>query len=118
FPWPLWRVRRCPAHQKIAEDGLERQGFRQTFALEPRLVRMRGVTNRMSLGLDPIVSSLFYSLSLVPHLKRPARGAPSGNRELTVLPYVSVLVTFCQETRADIEMTVSSLLAQTYPPDS
>jgi cellulose synthase/poly-beta-1,6-N-acetylglucosamine synthase-like glycosyltransferase len=72
----------------------------------------------MSLGLDPIVSSLFYSLSLVPHLKRPARGAPSGNRELTVLPYVSVLVTFCQETRADIEMTVSSFLAQTYPPDS
>ena len=79
---------------------------------------MRGVTNRMSLGLDPIVSSLFYSLSLVPHLKGSARGAPSGNRELTVLPYVSVLVTFCQETRADIEMTVSSFLAQTYPPDS
>jgi len=71
----------------------------------------------MSLGLDPIVSSLFYSLSLVPHLKRPARGAPPGSRESTVLPYVSVLVTFCQETRADIEMTVSSFLAQTYPPD-
>src|SRR6516165_6938572 len=70
----------------------------------------------MSLGLDPIVSSLFYSLSLVPHLKRPARGAPPSNRELT-LPYVSVLVTFCEETRADIEMTVSSFLAQTYPPN-
>jgi cellulose synthase/poly-beta-1,6-N-acetylglucosamine synthase-like glycosyltransferase len=74
-------------------------------------------TNRMSLGLDPIVSSLFYSLSLVPHLKRPARGTPSSTRELAVLPYVSVLVTFCQETRADIEMTVSSFLAQTYPSD-
>jgi cellulose synthase/poly-beta-1,6-N-acetylglucosamine synthase-like glycosyltransferase len=71
----------------------------------------------MSLGLDPIVSSLFYSLSLVPHLKRPARGAPASKRELTVLPNVSVLVTFCQETRADIEMTVSSFVAQTYPPD-
>jgi cellulose synthase/poly-beta-1,6-N-acetylglucosamine synthase-like glycosyltransferase len=71
----------------------------------------------MSLGLDPIISSLFYSLSLVPHLKRPARGAPATNREITVLPYVSVLVTFFQETRADIEMTVSSFLAQTYPPD-
>jgi cellulose synthase/poly-beta-1,6-N-acetylglucosamine synthase-like glycosyltransferase len=70
----------------------------------------------MSLGLDPIISSLFYSLSLVPHLKRPARGAPSSNRELAVLPYMSVLVTFRQETRADIEMTVSSFLAQTYPP--
>jgi cellulose synthase/poly-beta-1,6-N-acetylglucosamine synthase-like glycosyltransferase len=72
----------------------------------------------MSLGLDPIVSSLFYSLGLVPHLKRPVRGAPRSNRELTVLPYVSVLVTFCQETRADIEMTVSSFLAQTYPSGS
>ena len=71
----------------------------------------------MSLGLDPIVSSVLYSLSLVPHLKRPARSAPPSNREITVLPYVSVLVTFCQETRADIEMTVSSFLAQTYPPD-
>jgi cellulose synthase/poly-beta-1,6-N-acetylglucosamine synthase-like glycosyltransferase len=71
----------------------------------------------MSLGLDPIVSSLFYSLSLVPHLKRPARGAPPSNKESTVLPYVSVLVTFCQETKADIEMTVSSFLAQTYPAD-
>jgi len=71
----------------------------------------------MSLGLDPIVSSLFYSLSLVPHLKRPARGTPPSHREFTVLPYVSVLVTFCHETRADIEMTVSSFLAQTYPPD-
>jgi cellulose synthase/poly-beta-1,6-N-acetylglucosamine synthase-like glycosyltransferase len=71
----------------------------------------------MSLGLDPIVSSLFYSLGLIPHLKRPARGTPSSNRESTVLPYVSVLVTFCQETRADIEMTVSSFLAQTYPAD-
>jgi cellulose synthase/poly-beta-1,6-N-acetylglucosamine synthase-like glycosyltransferase len=30
---------------------------------------------------------------------------------------VSVLVTFCQETRDDIEMTVSSFLAQTYPAD-
>ena len=71
----------------------------------------------MSLGLDPIISSLFYSLSLVPHLKRPARGVPKSNKEFAVLPYVSVLVTFCQETRADIEMTVSSFLAQTYPPD-
>lgn len=73
--------------------------------------------NRMSLGLDPIVSSLFYSLSLIPHLKRPARGTAPSNREFTVLPFVSVLVTFCQETRADIEMTVSSFLAQTYPAD-
>jgi cellulose synthase/poly-beta-1,6-N-acetylglucosamine synthase-like glycosyltransferase len=71
----------------------------------------------MSLGLDPIVSSLLYSLSLVPHLRRPARSAPPGKREITVLPYVSVLVTLCQETRADIEMTVSSFLAQTYPRD-
>src|SRR5260221_13377137 len=71
--------------------------------------------NRMSLGLDPIVSSLFYSLSLIPHLKRPERGTAPSNRESAVLPYVSVLVTFCQETRADTEMTVSSFLAQTYP---
>jgi cellulose synthase/poly-beta-1,6-N-acetylglucosamine synthase-like glycosyltransferase len=71
----------------------------------------------MSLGLDPIFSSLFYSLSLIPHLKRPTKGAPTSNREVTDLPYVSVLVTFCQETRVDIEMTVSSFLSQTYPPD-
>src|ERR1700739_3941110 len=70
----------------------------------------------MSLGLDPIVSSLFYSLSLLPHFKRPAKGARPAKKELPVLPRVSVLVTFCQETRADIEMTVSSFLAQTYPP--
>jgi cellulose synthase/poly-beta-1,6-N-acetylglucosamine synthase-like glycosyltransferase len=70
----------------------------------------------MSLGLDPIVSSLFYSLSLLPHFKRPAKGARPVKKELPVLPAVSVLVTFCQETRADIEMTVSSFLAQTYPP--
>lgn len=70
----------------------------------------------MSLGLDPIVSSFFYSLSLLPHFKRPARGARPAQKELPVLPPVSVLVTFCQETRADIEMTVSSFLAQTYPP--
>src|SRR5215813_10069147 len=71
----------------------------------------------MSLGLDPIVSSFFYSLSLLPHFKRPAKGARPVKKELPVLPHVSVLVTFCQETRADIEMTVSSFLAQTYPRD-
>jgi cellulose synthase/poly-beta-1,6-N-acetylglucosamine synthase-like glycosyltransferase len=71
----------------------------------------------MSLGLDPIVSSLFYSLSLIPHFKRPAKGARPSKKVLPDLPNVSVLVTFCQETRADIEMTVSSFLAQTYPRD-
>ncbi len=34
----------------------------------------------MSLGLDPIVSSLLYSLSLVPHLRRPAKGAPTEHQ--------------------------------------
>jgi len=71
----------------------------------------------MSLGLDPIFSSLFYSLSLLPHLKPPARGDETTNRESSLRPFISVLVTFCHETKADIDMTVSSILAQTYPAE-
>ncbi len=70
----------------------------------------------MSLGFDPIISNFFFSFSLIPHLSRPRIGQ-SPNIKVNELPYVSVLMTFYHEKEANIAMTISSLINQTYPKE-
>jgi glycosyltransferase XagB len=70
----------------------------------------------MSLGFDPVTSNFFFSLSLVPHLTRPQIGQ-IPTIKLDTPPYVSVLMTFYHERKEDIDMTISSLINQTYPKE-
>jgi cellulose synthase/poly-beta-1,6-N-acetylglucosamine synthase-like glycosyltransferase len=70
----------------------------------------------MSLGFDPIISNFFFSLSLIPHLSKPQKGQCSPII-LKNPPYISVLMTFYRENREDIDMTVSSIISQTYPKE-
>lgn len=69
----------------------------------------------MSFALDPVISNVFFTASLIPKLGRPRKpgGVPALPQE--ELPPVSVLITFCRETREDVDMTITSLIGQTYP---
>jgi len=68
----------------------------------------------VSLGVDPIISNLFFTLSLIPHASLPiAPNAPSS--AWIFYPFVSVLITFFEETKEDIHITITSLINQTYP---
>lgn len=74
----------------------------------------------MSFALDPVISNIFFTLSLIPNLGRSGKAgsdqaAPDAPPEN--LPLVSVLITFCREKKEDVDMTVSSLIKQTYPKD-
>src|SRR3974390_3513929 len=68
----------------------------------------------MSLGVDPIVSNLFFTLNLIPHLApvQPESESPAGSLEY---PLVSVILALYRESREDILPTVNSLTGQTYP---
>ena len=70
----------------------------------------------MSLGFDPIVSNFFFSLSLIPHLST-ARVSQRPNIKLDSFPYLSILTTFYRESKEDINMTITSLISQTYPKE-
>lgn len=68
----------------------------------------------MSLSFDPIISNIIFTLSLFPHFTRPQSGLTPKIMS-DILPQVSVLVTFYKEKKEDIDMTISSLINQTYP---
>lgn len=69
----------------------------------------------MSFGLDPVISNVFFTMSLVTSLGRPGDAAPPAPIDADRLPLVSVLITFCRETKEDIDLTITSLMRQTYP---
>jgi len=71
----------------------------------------------MSLTIDPIVSNIFYSLSLILHAATPKEITYKPLIKSESLPFVSVLITFYHEKQEDIDMTISSLINQTYPKD-
>ena len=71
----------------------------------------------MSIGFDPIVSSALFTASLLPHAVRPKARLEVPSRPSDNPPRVSVIVALYQEKPEDIEMTVQSLLVQTYPRD-
>src|SRR5215831_17186800 len=70
----------------------------------------------MSLGVDPIVSNLFFSLNLIPHLA-PVQGESESQYAPDQYPLVSVIFAAYRESSEDILTTVKSLLGQTYPTD-
>jgi cellulose synthase/poly-beta-1,6-N-acetylglucosamine synthase-like glycosyltransferase len=71
----------------------------------------------MSIGFDPIVSSFLFSASLIPHAARPKASLELPGDPSPKFPLVSVIVALYQEKREDVEMTVQSLLRQSYPKD-
>ena len=71
----------------------------------------------MSLAIDPIISNLFFSLSLIPHMTSPQIPVVIKTT-ITQKPYVSVLITLYKEYMEDINMTITSLIAQTYPKEN
>jgi cellulose synthase/poly-beta-1,6-N-acetylglucosamine synthase-like glycosyltransferase len=70
----------------------------------------------MSLGVDPIVSNLFFSLNLVPHLSS-FQGEYESQYALDQYPLISVIFAVYRESSEDVLTTVKSLLGQTYPGD-
>jgi cellulose synthase/poly-beta-1,6-N-acetylglucosamine synthase-like glycosyltransferase len=70
----------------------------------------------MSLGVDPIVSNLFFSLNLIPHLAS-IQGESQSQSAPNQYPLVSVIFAAYRESREDILTTIRSLAAQTYPRD-
>jgi cellulose synthase/poly-beta-1,6-N-acetylglucosamine synthase-like glycosyltransferase len=71
----------------------------------------------MSIGFDPVVSSFLFSASLIPHAARPKASLELPGNPPPILPFVSVIVALYRERREDIEMTMQSLLRQSYPKD-
>jgi cellulose synthase/poly-beta-1,6-N-acetylglucosamine synthase-like glycosyltransferase len=71
----------------------------------------------MSIGFDPLVASVLFSASLVPHLAKLKANLESPSVSPPVLPFVTVIVAIYREKWKDIEMTMESLLLQTYPRD-
>jgi cellulose synthase/poly-beta-1,6-N-acetylglucosamine synthase-like glycosyltransferase len=71
----------------------------------------------MSLGIDPVVSNILFTLSLIPHCcgaeKRMDAETPPADP--TDLPLVSVVVALYKEGPEDIGATLLSLLDQSYP---
>jgi cellulose synthase/poly-beta-1,6-N-acetylglucosamine synthase-like glycosyltransferase len=68
----------------------------------------------MSLGIDPVVASLLFSLGLIPHASKLRAGAESSSTS-PVMPFLTVIVALYREKWEDIEMTLLSLSRQTYP---
>ena len=68
----------------------------------------------MSIGFDPVVSSVLFSASLIPHAARPKARLELPGEHATGRPFVSVIVALYREPWADVEMTLDSLLRQTY----
>lgn len=71
----------------------------------------------MSIGFDPLVSSFLFSAGLVPHAARPkaALEVPAGTA--VDPPFVTVIVALYREKWDDIDMTLESLLHQSYRRD-
>jgi cellulose synthase/poly-beta-1,6-N-acetylglucosamine synthase-like glycosyltransferase len=69
----------------------------------------------VSLGIDPFVASLLFSVGLVPHASKVKAKAETPTLSPAVMPFVTVVVALYREKLVDIEMTLLSLLGQTYP---
>jgi cellulose synthase/poly-beta-1,6-N-acetylglucosamine synthase-like glycosyltransferase len=70
----------------------------------------------MSLGVDPIVSNLFFTLNLIPHLAS-IQGESGSRCAPDQYPPVSVIFAAYRESSEDILTTIKSLASQTYPRD-
>src|SRR5215831_1573905 len=70
----------------------------------------------MSLGVDPLISNLVFSLNLIPHLS-PVRAEGAQKGSLTQFPLVSIILALYRENSEDILTTVHSLAKQSYPKD-
>jgi cellulose synthase/poly-beta-1,6-N-acetylglucosamine synthase-like glycosyltransferase len=68
----------------------------------------------MSLGIDPVVSNVFFTLSLIPHFNKPTTGQVYEGKGQD-LPCISVLIPLFKEKQEDIEITLASLKSQTFP---
>lgn len=71
----------------------------------------------MSIGFDPVVSSVLFSAGLVPHAVRPKAVLESPSGTPPHPPFVTVIVALYREKWDDIEMTLDSLAHQTYGRD-
>src|SRR5690349_18320558 len=69
----------------------------------------------MSIGFDPIISSILFSAGLIPHTFKPVKQLELPENTQPDVPFVSVIVALYREKREDIEMTLESLLRQTHP---
>src|SRR5215831_11421939 len=70
----------------------------------------------MSLGVDPLISNLVFSLNLIPHLS-PVQTESEPGGSLPQYPLVSVILALYRENSEDILTTVHSLAKQSYPKD-
>jgi cellulose synthase/poly-beta-1,6-N-acetylglucosamine synthase-like glycosyltransferase len=68
----------------------------------------------MSIGFDPLVSSVLFSAALVPHAARPKARLELPTHTPVDVPFVTVVVALYREKWTDIEMTIDSLVRQTY----
>jgi len=68
----------------------------------------------MSIATDPIISNVFFTLSLIPHFRQPITGQVCENIGHN-LPCISVLLALFREKKEDIETTLTSLKGQTFP---
>src|SRR6476661_4144524 len=71
----------------------------------------------MSIGFDPVVSSVLFTAGLIPHTARPHAELELPVRPAADPPFVSVIVALYREKWDDIEMTIDSMIQQTYPRD-
>lgn len=71
----------------------------------------------MSIGFDPVVSSVLFTTALVPHAARPKAHLELPTETPDTPPFVTVIVALYRERWSDIEMTIDSLVRQTYPRD-
>ena len=71
----------------------------------------------MSIGFDPVVSSVLFTAGLIPHTARPHAELELPVQSPADAPFVSVIVALYREKWDDIEMTIDSLIRQTYRRD-
>ena len=64
----------------------------------------------MSIGFDPVVSSLLFSAGLIPHTFRPVKQLELPDGTSADVPFVSVIVALYREKWEDIEMTLDSIV--------
>src|SRR6188474_596675 len=71
----------------------------------------------MSIGFDPLISSFLFSAGLIPHAAPPKADLELPAGHVANPPFVTVVLALYREKWEDIEMTVESLVRQTYPRD-
>ena len=71
----------------------------------------------MSIGFDPLVSPLLFAAGLVPHTAKPQVELELPTVTPAVMPFLTVIVALYREKWDDIEMTLASLVRQSYPKD-